>query len=346
MRKINQIPLFSRVVMLTAIMLAAVNIQTSRAAENVEIKVGYIPILAAAPLFITVAEGWASEQNIKLNLTKFDSGPVAIQALASGQIDMMYAGVGPVIVAREAGADLSIIGNCAVEELALAARGELAESWRNRGNKSASDVITDLAKSRGRPIKIATQPAGSVPDTVLRYWLSKIAKLDEKQVEIVRMGIEATQQALLAGAVDAAMIREPTITVIKDRDSKIAVFAAGSDLFPNQPGTVIAVSNNFKKTHKKELIALMSMQKRAVALIASDPKKSGQIVQEYLGKGLIEPDQLQRALTSPYSKFSANPYTILNAVRRMRDFQLEIGVISKLTTKDDGFDFTYYDAAK
>ena len=346
MRKINQIRSFLPMLLAAAIGLATINLQTSRAAEPTEIKVGYIPILAAAPLFIITAEGWASEQNIKLNLTKFDSGPVAIQALASGQIDMMYAGVGPVIVAREAGADLSIIGNCAVEELALAARGELAESWRNRGSKSASDIIAELAKSRGRPIKIATQPAGSVPDTVLRYWLSKIVKLDEKQVEIVRMGIEATQQALLAGAVDAAAIREPTITVIQDRDPKIAILAAGTELFPNQPGTVIAVNNSFKKDHKKQLIALMTLQKRAVALMTSDPKKSSQIVQEYLGKGLIEPDQLHRAIASPYSKFSANPYTILNAVRRMREFQLEIGVISKLTTKDDGFDFTYYDAAK
>ena len=320
--------------------------QHANAAETTEIKVGYIPILAAAPLFITESEGWLAENQIALKLTKFDSGPNAIQALAAGQIDIMVAGVGPVIVARASGAEISIIGNSAVEELALAARGELADKWRDRGNKSASDIIIDQAKSLGRPIKIATQPLGSVPDTVLRYWLTKIAKLDDKQVEIVRMGIEATQQALLAGAVDAAMIREPTITIVTDKDPKLAILVAGSNLFPNQPGTVIAVRDSFKPGNKEVLNKFIAAQKRATAMINNDPKKAASIVQNYLGKGLIDPDQLQRAMVSPYSKFSASPYLILNAVRQMRDFQIEIGVIPKNAKIDDGFDFSYYDATK
>ncbi|MDI9350055.1 MAG: ABC transporter substrate-binding protein [Candidatus Symbiobacter sp.] len=326
-------------------------IQPAQAAANptanpTTIKVGYIPILAAAPLFVTIASGWATENNMTLELTKFESGPNAIQALAAGQIDLMYAGVGPVIVARAAGAEISIIGNCAVEELVLAARGDLAETWRNRGNKSAREVIAELAKTRGRPIKIATQPSGSVPDTVLRYWLSKTAKLDEKQVEIVRMGIENTQQALLAGAVDAATIREPTVTIIQDKDPKLAILAAGSALFANQPGTVIAVSDGFKQKNKDVLVTLMKLHKRAIDVIARDPKQASILIQDYLGKGLIEPAQLQRAMGSPYTKFTANPYLILNAARRMRDFQREIGVIAKDSKNDDGFDFTFYDAAK
>ena len=79
-----------------------------------------------------------------------------------------------------------------------------------------------FAERQGRPVKIATQPPGSVPDTVLRYWLQNVIKADPATYQITAMGIEATQQALLAGAVDAATIREPTLTVVLARDPKSA----------------------------------------------------------------------------------------------------------------------------
>jgi NitT/TauT family transport system substrate-binding protein len=70
--------------------------QTAR----VPVRVGIIPIIGAAPLFVAQGEGWLREAGLDLTVTTFESGPNMIQALASGTIDVYVAGVAPLGVAR------------------------------------------------------------------------------------------------------------------------------------------------------------------------------------------------------------------------------------------------------
>ncbi|WP_054774759.1 ABC transporter substrate-binding protein [Methylogaea oryzae] len=105
------------------------------------------------------------------------------------------------LVARGKGVDAVVVANSAVEELALVARGELAELSRK---VPAAEAVARLAENRSAAVKIATQPPGSVPDVVLRHWIKKVTAVDSAKVELVSQGIEKTQQALLAGVIDAA----------------------------------------------------------------------------------------------------------------------------------------------
>ena len=52
------------------------------------VRVGYVPVIGAAPLFVMTGAGWSREAGLDLALTKFESGPPAIQALASGDISI------------------------------------------------------------------------------------------------------------------------------------------------------------------------------------------------------------------------------------------------------------------
>lgn len=315
-----------------------------RAADPVKLEVGYIPILAAAPLFVLTGEGWARQEGLNVRLTRFVDGPAAIQALAAGQIDMIYAGVAPVIVARSKGVDVSVIANSGIEELVLVARGPLAKLARE---KPAAEAVAALAAATGRKVKFGTQPAGSVPDTVLRHWLFKVAKLDPAIVEIVPMGIEKTQQALMAGALDAADIREPTITIVRRTDPQAHIMALGGEMFPGQPGTVVAARGEVLKKHEDAIRRFVKIHARAVDTVTKDPKRAALLSNEHLGKGMIEPEVLEEALRSPASKFNADPRTIVEAVKRMQVFQLEIGTAQGGGAPvDEAFDYRFIDAAK
>jgi NitT/TauT family transport system substrate-binding protein len=316
----------------------------ARAADPVKLDVGYIPILAAAPLFVLTGEGWAKQEGLDVKLTRFVDGPAAIQALAAGQIDMIYAGVAPVIVARSKGVDVSVVANSGIEELVLVARGPLAKLAKD---KPAADAVKELAAATGRKIKFGTQPAGSVPDTVLRHWLFKVAKLDPAIVEIVPMGIEKTQQALMAGALDAADIREPTITIVKTTDPQAQILALGGEMFPGQPGTVVAARGEVLKKHEDAIKRFVKIHARAVDVVTKDPKRAATLSNEHLGKGMIEPAVLEEALKSPASKFAADPRVIVDAVKRMQAFQLETGTAQGgAAPVDEAFDFRFIDAAK
>ncbi|WP_448190827.1 ABC transporter substrate-binding protein [Azospirillum sp. sgz301742] len=316
----------------------------ARAADPVTLRIGYIPILAAAPLFVLTGEGWATQEGLDVKLTRFVDGPAAIQALAAGQVEMIYAGVAPVIVARSKGVDVSVIANSGIEELVLVARGPLAKLAKD---KPAAEAVKELAATAGRKVKFGTQPAGSVPDTVLRHWLFKVAKLDPAIVEIVPMGIEKTQQALMAGALDAADIREPTITIVKNTDPAAAILALGGEMFPGQPGTVVAARGEVLRQHTDAVGRFVAIHKRAVDVVTKDPKRAAALSNEHLGKGLVEPAVLEAALTSPASKFTADPHTIVEAVKRMQAFQQETGSAQgNSAAVEEAFDFRFYDAAK
>lgn len=326
-----------------ALSIAALVPGTARAADPVRLEVGYIPILAAAPLFITDAEGWAREAGVELKLTRFESGPHAIQAMAAGQIDVLYAGVAPILVARSKGADVSVIANSAVEEIVVAGRGSFAEIVGS--DKATPDDFRKFAAENGRKVKIGTQPAGSVPDTVLRHWLFKVVKVDPADVEIVAMGIEKTQQALLAGALDAAIIREPTVTVTREMDPNVVLVASGAEMFPNQPGTVVGVRGEVIRDHAQALEALVKAHVRAIGLIAEDPARAATLTNEYLGKGLMEPSTLEAAFRSPGSKFLADPHAVVEPIQAMMDYSLEIGAAQGKVAVAEAFDFRFYDAA-
>jgi NitT/TauT family transport system substrate-binding protein len=326
-----------------AVSVAALMPGMSRAADPVRLEVGYIPILAAAPLFITDAEGWARDAGVELKLTRFESGPHAIQAMAAGQIDVLYAGVAPMLVARSKGVDVSVIANSAVEEIVVAGRGSFAEIV---GEGTATpDTFKQFAEENGRKVKIGTQPAGSVPDTVLRHWLFQVVKVDPADVEIVAMGIEKTQQALLAGALDAAIIREPTVTVTQQMDPDVVLLATGSEMFPDQPGTVVGVRGEVIREREEALKALVKAHVRAVGLIKEDPARAAGLTNEYLGKGLMEPSTLEAAFGSPASKFLADPHAVVAPIQAMMDYSLEIGAAQAKVDVAEAFDFRFYDAA-
>jgi len=332
---------FRRLLSLIVALLSLAGLSPSCfAGSPVRIEIGYIPILASAPLLIIDAEGWAKEAGLELKLTRFDSGPAAIQALAAGRVDVIYAGIGPVLVARGSGIDVSVIANSAVEELALVGRGELASFAKGHSGKEAIEAY--FAKT-GRKVKISTQPPGSVPDTVLRHWLIKVAKIDLAKVELISMGIEKSQQALLAGAVEAAMLREPNITVARDMDAQAAVLALGGEMFPNQPGTVVTAGGAFLKAHPEAAAALVRLHLKASALIAADKARAAKDAQDYIGKGLIELATTQRAMEA--SKFVADPHVIVAATERMQEFQREQGTLQASVPLAEVFDFSYYDAA-
>ena len=199
--------------------------------------------------------------------------------------------------------------------------------------------------ARAVPLKIATQPPGSVPDTVLRYWLQNVIKADPATYQITAMGIEATQQALLAGAVDAATIREPTLTVVLARDPKAKLLAVGGQMLPNQPGSVLALTGAFVKANPEAAKTVVALHNRATTLLKDEPNRAAKHLQAGLGKGLTDLATFEKAVVSPASKFVADPMVIKDATKVMQDFQLQTGTLEKAADLNVLFDDSFYRAA-
>ena len=312
-------------------------------AQSVAARVGYIPIVGTAPFFVANGEGWLKQGGIDVAVTVFESGPNMIQALASGTIDVYVAGVAPLAVARSRGIDIRVVASTAIGENVVVSAPSLTKFFTAGTNAAAA--FKAFRAANGKAARLATQPAGSVPNTTLQYWLWEVAKVDKADVEIVPMGIDATQQAILAGAVDGGSVREPALTILQPRTPQIKLIAGGEEVFPGQPGTVVAVSGAFATKNPQAVQNLVSGLVKAAALIKADPKKAAPHVGAALGKGIVDPELIQQALVSPASRFEIDPRKIIEPSRAMQAYQVKLGSLEKELPFDGLFETQYYERA-
>ncbi|MDC7784947.1 ABC transporter substrate-binding protein [Rhodoplanes sp. TEM] len=335
----------SRRALLAGLSAAALSVTAGRSgpasaqAAPVKLRIGVIPILGAAPIFVADKEGWLKRAGLDATFTIFESGPNMIQALASGTIDVYVAGVAPLIVARSRGIDVRVVTATAVEEMTFVATGRLARHFAP--GVSTAEAFRRHRAAAGAPARLATQPAGSVPNTTLQHWLWEVGKVDRADVTVVPMGIDATQQAVLVGAVEGATVREPAVTIIQGRDPGIKLVALGGEMFPGQPGTVVAATGAFLDKHPTQAQGLVDAIVKAVRLIQEEPARAAPHIEAALGKGITDVATIRKALASPASRFVADPRAIVDATAAMQRYQVTLGSLDKELPLDGLFEPGY-----
>ncbi len=219
------------------------------------------------------------------------------------------AGIAPLAVGRTKGVDFRVVTAAAIDENVLVAGAKL-RSFLKPGVTPAA-AFKQFHAETGRPAKIATQPPGSVPAANLQYWLHEVVHVDPADVQIVSIGIDATQQAILANAVDAATVREPTLTIIQQRNADIKLLAAGEELFPGQPGTVVAVYGPFLEAHPQAVQAIVNSIVRAIDELQKTPDRAVPHIEAALSKGIVDQATIRKSLSSPAVHFVADPQSII-----------------------------------
>lgn len=309
--------------------------------QPTRLEIGYMPILPVAQLFVLENAGWASEAGLELELTRFSSGPAMVQALASGELDVMYFGIGPAMVSRSRDIPIRVLAASIQEQVGLVAQGELATAFAAQPDDPTA-AIEQFTQDQGRLPRIATFPTGSVPDTVLRYWLIEELGIGPEAVEIVSMGADRVQQALLAGAVDGASILEPILTTVQDRVEGAHVVARAEDMLPGQPGAVVAARESVIAEQRDALVTLLSLHHRATELLNDHPEQAAPHVREFVGRRLIPLETVEKALRSPSSNYLSDPEQIRAGTVRMHGFQLEQGTLVQPVDLEMLFDASLY----
>jgi len=310
---------------------------------RIPVRVGVIPVIGASPVFVAQGEGWLKDAGLDLTFTTFESGPNMIQALASGTIDVYVAGVAPLGVARSRGVDVKVVASTAAGENVFVATPRLAQYFAQ--GAAPAEAFKRYRAATGKAARLATQPPGSVPNTTLQYWLWEQIKADKADVEIIAMGIDATQQAVLADAVEGATVREPALTIIQRRNPGVRLIAEGDALFPGQPGTVAAVSGAFLASRPAAVQDLVNALVRAADLLAKDTARATPHVVEYLGKGIVEPAIIAAALKSPAAKFVIDPRRVIEPAKAMQSYQVKLGSLKEEVPLDALFDTRFIENA-
>ncbi len=336
-------PLSRRALMALAapLALAGLAARPARAQLDVPLRVGFISIIPMTQLFVIEGERWAGAAGLDLILKRFSSGPPMIDALGAGDLDVAYVGIGPAMVARARGADVKVVAANIVEQVALIGRGALVAAFD--ATPTPAEAFRRFREQSGRPARIATLPPGAVPDTVLRYYLRDVGKTDGL-IDILGVGEDEVQRLLLAGAVDAASIVEPILTIALEHDRSARILARPSQMLPHHPGAVVLVHGSVIADNRNAVAQLVILHVRATEFARSNPDRTTADTVEFLGRGLVDPAVVRKALTSDATNLIADPHVIVEPTRVLQAFQRNLGTQSAPIDVDALFDFSFYDA--
>ena len=171
--------------------------------EPVTLRLGYFPNVTHAPAIIGVEEGTFQEalgDNVTIELTTFNSGTEAIEALFADAIDMSFIGPNPAIngYSQSDGEALRIVAGTTSGGASLVVREGI-------------DSPEDLAGTT-----IASPSLGNTQDVALRAWLAEQGYETDTagggEVNVTPQDNPDTLAAMQSGDLDGAWVPEPWAT--------------------------------------------------------------------------------------------------------------------------------------
>lgn len=171
-----------------------------------KVRLGYVPVMIYAPLFVAAERGYFAEEGLDVELTPLQGGSDSVVQLAAGNFDAAVGGAGAGLFnAAQRGVKFTIVAPMHSERPPVTS--PLVISAKR------ADEIKSVADLRGK--KVAINATGAATE----YWLTQaLAKggltLDDIQLQTVPFRDVAP--ALENGSLDAAILGEPLTTINED----------------------------------------------------------------------------------------------------------------------------------
>lgn len=333
-----------RVRMVAVLLVIFAIFHSASAQDDDTLRIGYIPILVMEQHFVISEQGWYDELEefgiTNVEQTRFSSGPPMVQAFAANEVDVGFVGINPALVMASRGVPVKVVSGNVVEALAVLVSDEFADIYEEN---PGADALRAYEEAQGRPLRFATLPQGSTPDTVLRLWLTQLG-LTSDDIEIIPLGVEQVQTALATGEVDGSLIMEPVITLAQEQEWGYRIIVQGGEILENQPGAVLVVSDRLIEDNPALVEKLVELHLRATFFANEDKDAAAEAATAIIGEEILPFEIARIAVDSPALRWTANPYNILESTQAYNDFQVELEVFDEPVAQEDLFDLSFYDA--
>ena len=181
---------------------------TTASTEPVTLRLGYFPNVTHSPAVVGVEHGDFEDalgDNVTLELTTFNAGPAAVEAIFGGALDASFIGPNPSInaYAQSKGEAVRVVSGTASGGAYLVVKPDITSS-------------EDLAGKT-----LATPQLGNTQDVALRSWLKDEGYETDTagggDVKILPQENAQTLDTFKAGQIDGAWVPEPWATRLVER---------------------------------------------------------------------------------------------------------------------------------
>ena len=213
------------------------------------VKIGYLPSDHDAALFVADQQGLYKEKNISVELVQFNNGGDLMTAMASGDVDVGYVGISPVLSSVSAGVPAKVISAAQTDGSGIVVTDD-----------SNIHVASDL---KGKTI--ATPGEASIQHVLLSYYLKQHG-LSLDDINESAMKVPSINDALKTNNIPAAITFQPYVSIAEANDN-IDELADSSEILPGHPCCVVVASDDFLKNHKDAAEKIIAIHENATKFI-------------------------------------------------------------------------------
>ncbi|WP_432193620.1 ABC transporter substrate-binding protein [Streptomyces sp. bgisy027] len=234
------------------------------------VKLGLIPIVDVAPLYLGQKKGFFEKQGLKLEFTTAQGGAAIVPGVASGQFQFGFSNVTSLMVAQSNGVPVKAVAN------GIASTGVRGKDFNGLMVKEDSPVKSakDL---EGR--KVAINTLKNINETAVRQAVRE-AGGDPDEVELVEMAFDQMPAALDQGQIDAACVVEPATATIRSQGGR-EIASPLIDVAPELTVAMYFTSTQYAQQHPDVVEKFQDATAESLAYAEAHPDEARQIVTTY-----------------------------------------------------------------
>ncbi|MGW1957295.1 ABC transporter substrate-binding protein [Streptomyces sp. NPDC001920] len=254
------------------------------------LKVGVIPILDVAPVYLGQKKGFYAERGIKLELTPAQGGAAILPGVVSGQFQFGFSNTTSLLVAASKNMPVKVVAN------GVASTAEEGADFMGTTVKKGS-AIKSPRQLEGK--KVAVNTLNNICDTAVRESVRKDGG-DPSKLTFVEMPFDQMPAALDNDQVDAACTPEPALATVKAQGGT-SIASSFYDVDPNLTVAMYLTSQQYAQENPELVKKFQEATAESLEYADSHPDEVRQILTTYTK---IPPDLLGE-LTLPH--FPAEP---------------------------------------
>ncbi|MCC7553414.1 MAG: ABC transporter substrate-binding protein [Methanobacteriaceae archaeon] len=226
------------------------------------VKVGYLPSDHDSALFVAQVDKAYEEKGITIETIQFNNGGDLMTAMASGDVDVGYVGITPVLSSIEKGVPVKVVSGAQIEGSGIVV-----------GKDSNINSVNDL---KGK--SIATPGEASIQYMLLQYAL-KDAGMTIDDVDASAMKVAPMNDALAGGKIDAMLTYEPYVTTAVEKGQGIEL-EDSSEILPDHPCCVVVARDDFINDNPDELKSILEIHDNSTNYINENPEEAAEKLPE------------------------------------------------------------------
>ncbi|MFJ8539447.1 ABC transporter substrate-binding protein [Streptomyces sp. NPDC093591] len=234
------------------------------------VKLGLIPIVDVAPLYLGQKKGFFEKHGLKLEFTTAQGGAAIVPGVISGQFQFGFSNVTSLMVAQAGGVPVKAVAN------GIASTGVEGKDFNGLMVKKDSPVKSPK-QLEGK--KVAINTLKNINETAVRQAVRKDGG-DPDKVNLVEMPFDQMPAALDNGQIDAACVVEPATATIRSQGGR-EIASPLVDVSPEVTVAMYFTSKQYAQQHPDVVKKFQKATAESLAYAEAHPDEARQIVTTY-----------------------------------------------------------------